>query len=394
MRPVFDSVVRDKPDGGFVSINVGVLFAAWWCYREGTIELADLRLWFALHEAKARRCQMRKSRRPRYSVDELLTLTQQRKRSSVRASLRRLRELGLVTCRRCTMEFPKSHVDVCFSDADAFHQRFSLIQNRRRGVPVPRRLIRFVAAKSRRVIIATLLGHTMRLLYLRNGQCRADGNCKASWIAEVFGVDVRSVKEGRRRLIERGVLQPQETPQWYRNRYGWRGAVNLEWGTVDNLPARDDCLRKPPPQATSICSKPPPPRQNQYLSSRILNQQPACGANGASRKRTDKWHVRLSELTDREATQGLFERAVSSGVVGRSDRLNVFAAAQHALRVGTRNPAGLFAWLLRNRQWNYITQADEDAALRVLHDSRSVRGNAKTSELVRAADILEHCFAA
>ena len=44
------------------------------------------------------------------------------------------------------------------------------------------------------------------------------------------------------------------------------------------------------------------------------------------------------------------------------DRLNFFAAAEHARAVGTRNSCGLFATIVRRGLWQYITLADEDAA--------------------------------
>ncbi|REJ90426.1 MAG: hypothetical protein DWQ34_17455 [Planctomycetota bacterium] len=76
--------------------------------------------------------------------------------------------------------------------------------------------------------------------------------------------------------------------------------------------------------------------------------------------------ITLDDLREDRRTMDLWQRAVGSGLVGRGDRLNFFAAAEHALRVGTSNPAGLFVWLLANRRWDYITQGDEDAACRRL----------------------------
>ena len=49
-----------------------------------------------------------------------------------------------------------------------------------------------------------------------------------------------------------------------------------------------------------------------------------------------------------------------------SDRLKFFAAAEHARVIGTTNPCGLFARLVRSQLWHYLTQDDEDAANRRL----------------------------
>ena len=51
---------------------------------------------------------------------------------------------------------------------------------------------------------------------------------------------------------------------------------------------------------------------------------------------------------------------------GEAGRVEFLAAAIHAVKVGTRNPAGLFAAILRKKLWGYITQADEDQARNAL----------------------------
>ena len=103
------------------------------------------------------------------------------------------------------------------------------VPNHRRTVPVPRRLVRFLAGGCRRVVLATLLGHLLRCLYYRQGQCRAEGFCKASWIAEVFEVSERAVKSARQTLEQLGLLERQAIPWWVRNAYGEKMRVNLHW---------------------------------------------------------------------------------------------------------------------------------------------------------------------
>ncbi len=359
-------VTADRPAGGYVAIRAELLFAVWWCYERSTIELADVRMWFALQEVVARRCTFESGRSARFTTGELMELTGQQRRASIKASLRRLEKAGLARSRRSSITFPRSIDEIALDEKAEFDGRLALITNRRRRVPVPRRILRWLAGKSRRVLIATTLGHLLRLLYLRNGACRADGNCKASWLALVFAIDVRSVKQGRRRLIECGLLQTQDAPQWYRNRYGWRGAINLQWA-VDNSVQRKRPSRKRTLPRQRFVAKRPPPRQNQKLSSRDSNQKPARRTVGSCGK--ERWglgEVELAMLHDDQLTLRLLDCAIQRRIVGTGDRLNVFAAAEHALRVGSRNPAGLFVWLVVNRRWDYVTQADEDAARRRL----------------------------
>jgi len=103
------------------------------------------------------------------------------------------------------------------------------VPNHRRTVPVPRRLVRFIAGGCCRVVLATLLGHLLRCLYYRQGQCRAEGFCKVSWIAEVFEVSERAVKTARQRLEQLGLLERQSIPWWVRNTYGEKQRINLHW---------------------------------------------------------------------------------------------------------------------------------------------------------------------
>ena len=408
----WNKVTAERPAGGYVPIRADQLFAVWWCYEKGSIRLADVRVWFALHEVVGRRCLINPRRKPQFTTGELMELTGLRRQGTLRTSLRRLEELGLACSRRSSIRFATSVDNVGVVDRSEFQQRLNLIANHRRRVPVPRRLLRWLAAGSRSVLIATTLGHLLRLLYLRDGICRADGNCKASWVAAVFAINVRSVKQGRRRLIGSGLLQPQPMPQWYRNRYGWRGSVNLAWAVENSRePTSPSAKRTPPPRRSRF--KQSPPRQDQKLSPRGSNQKPVPRRNGFCRRRSLGF-VDLTELRDDRSVERILNHAVARRVVRSTDRLNVFAAAEHALRVGSRNPAGLFVWLVVNRRWDHVTQADEDAARRRLQrldepgvllalNLRVERGRSelrlRTKEeanrgLAHAAAVLQQCLAA
>ena len=87
-------VTAAKPAGGFALIGVEQLFLAWSCYAQGIIRLFDLRVWFALHELKSRRCNMKRGRKPEFSIAEIMELTGQSRRTAVRSAVRRLDESG------------------------------------------------------------------------------------------------------------------------------------------------------------------------------------------------------------------------------------------------------------------------------------------------------------
>jgi hypothetical protein len=60
----------------------------------------------------------------------------------------------------------------------------------------------------------------------------------------------------------------------------------------------------------------------------------------------------------------LFEQAQAHGLIGKSDseRLTFLGLAEHAKVIGSSNPCGLFAALVRRQCWHFVTDNDEDAA--------------------------------
>ena len=74
-----------------------------------------------------------------------------------------------------------------------------------------------------------MLGHLLRCLYYREQRCHSGGWCKASWIAEVFGIHLRSVKAARKHLVEIGWLRTFHTPQRVGNRWGTYTLISLSW---------------------------------------------------------------------------------------------------------------------------------------------------------------------
>jgi hypothetical protein len=72
----------------------------------------------------------------------------------------------------------------------------------------------------------------------------------------------------------------------------------------------------------------------------------------------------LEDLRDTGRLLTLFEQAQTQGLIGNSDsaRLTFLATAEHACVIGSSNPCGLFAALIRRQLWHYVTDSDEDAA--------------------------------
>jgi len=204
-------------------------------------------------------------------------------------------------------------------------------------------------------------------MYYRGGRCKAVGSCKASWIASTFSVDERNVKGARKHLVELGWLIPSESPQWHKNRWGKRVEINLAWAGKPQL-----STSKTPPLPGISTSRTPPPESNRELLSEYKNQNPALGEPAGvcfeegkgARNAPTLSHVLPEDLKDTGRLFELFRQATVRSLIGSSDndRLQFVSAAVHASVIGSRNPCGLFASLVRRRLWHFATQADEDVA--------------------------------
>ena len=401
-------ITATKPAGGYVPIKADHLLQAWLAYREGTIRLFDWRVWLACHELVARRCCMNRKLQACYSVEELCPLIGSTL-PRLRAAIRTLEKAGLLSWEGDRIDFVPTTVER--KSADAMRET---VQNWQRKVPVPRRVIRFLAGCGRKVMIATVIGHLLRCVYWRDGVCISGGRCKASWIAETFGVDLRNVKSARQELLASGWLTPVSASQTALNRWGLAVVVNLEH-TFEafkkpqrSVTTRRDDMKKrkkintypgqgrgymdfpkvsfancrthrvppksPPPGQLST-AKSPPPYKNKELPSGSQNQKlgqsriaGSCGEKRIAPKERDREpdlrNVTVADLTDPRRLDRLFRQAVATGAAtdSPSERLRWFAAAERALNLSTQNPCGFFIRLFRQNLWHHITNAQEDAA--------------------------------
>lgn len=356
---------KKRPDGGFVFIPASLLIATWWVYKRRFIEFKDVRVWLACQELLATRCSLKPGRVPAFRLEELETFSRLKR---VGSSVARLERAGLVAWSEARIVFPKGAQGLTLGDTAALMAAVQSVENHRRKVPVPRRLLTFLARATRPAIVATALGHLLRCMYYRDEGCSPIGRCKASWIAEHFEMDLRNIKSARKELQalgeEGGLLIRHDSPHWTVNRFGPRVEINLNWSPPGFVKRR-----KSPPRDTAICTESPPPDSNRELSSKEETKNAASpvrsGFFETKRGRAvDLRDVQRQNLCDDRALLTLYEQATSRAILPRSEstRLQFFAAAEHARRCGQSNPPGLFVAVIRRRLWHHITQAEEDAA--------------------------------
>jgi hypothetical protein len=357
-----------KPLGGFLFLTVTQLSMVWWAYRKQHIQLKDLRVWFGALELVARRCQLNDEQRAGYGIKELRTLVAGR--GGEEGSIHRLQAVGLLSWSATEITFAQEVSELCLCDVSSLHEMLSRIQNHRRQVPVPRRVVRFIAAPSKRCVIATLLGHLIRCLYYHAGECVSGGFCKASWVAEVFTIDLRNVKASRKFLAQTlGLLQCVPIPQSLKNRYGQKVLINLAWdgAAVENSPHETSQL--PPLEAPSDITLPPLEEHRKPLREQ-KHQEPVHrghDSGGLEEHRAGEptlTHIVPEDLRDTARLLTLFEEAQEKDMIGgsESERLTFVATAERARVRGVENPEGLFAELVRRRLWHFVTQDDEDRA--------------------------------
>jgi hypothetical protein len=393
------------------------LCSVWIAYQAKLISSMDLRVWFAAQEMVARRCLvLQKGQRISYTISELQELTE---REGGAASLKRLAHCGLLIWASDIITFPL--IPHLAGQHTRLHDMLELVRNNKRQVPVPRRMLRFIAGGCSRVMVATVLGHLFRCLYYRKGECHPAGLCKASWIAEVFGVSERAVKTARQSLeafrwLERGEIKP-----WVRNRYGQKIAINLQW----EAPAMGEPVAAPAPQIAPppvfLAPEIAPPDSNKKLRTEEENNQNPIGSvpsgflsalftemqeqirNGTVTNETTRRvqlcnssdshahkksitpqptvalaapslaNVLLEDLRDTERLFILYHQSLQTKLIGQSEseQLAFFALAQHVITYGPANPGGLFRHLLTRNQFQVITQEEEDAAVQRLKRYRA-----------------------
>ncbi len=375
-----DAEIARKPDGGFCFVKAKMLLAAWVAFRASNIELRDLRVWFGCFELVSRRCRLRKGRTARFTAYELTEITGMARERDVRSSIRRLERVGLINWSESNLKFDERLAIQLSPDASILEDLLNTVCNSARRVPVPRRTLGFLARTKRRSVVAVSMALMLRCLYYRERSCVSWGTCKASWIADVFKINLRTVKSARRELIDFGWVVPQTASQFRLNRHGMILTLNLNW---------DRPRAKSPPRRGLHAHGSPPPIRNTKLLTNSNNHEPAKrrpnGFESNNAGRPVLRRVVMEDLVNTERLQELHDRAVSRRVVTATpcDRLRFFAAAEHARRVGKTNPCGLFASIVRGKRWELISNLDEDIALlRIKRFDDGRRGDGARHELL------------
>jgi len=352
--------------------------------------LHAIRVYLVLHEVHerrlaAKRSAARRGRRPQKNGPdlnalerELLALVDGTSVRLVRMALRRIQHAGLATIGEAGIAFPPFEMRWTPVDAAmppipraATAQKFGA-----RRVPVPRRMLSYLAFVVSPSVAATALGQLIHTLHWEGMVCRIHGTCTVRQVSDLFGVHSRSVKRARAHLRAIGWLVNDGEQSG--NSVG-DSMMNLTW----KCPSVFRCRQKNGGTALSLfrvnlgidmssctsmiqlpmrCTHQPPPGNRMGVKKPVSKP----GTPGLP-------HLEPADLDNPERLAALFDCAVRQGLVRRcaGDRLKFFAAAERARRVATQNRCGFFAAFVRRGLWDFLSQADEDRAIeRLKHHER------------------------
>lgn len=270
-------------------------------------------------------------------------------------------------------------------------------------IPVPRRIIRFLAKCEKRSTILVLLTYLERGMSLDKGKIKNAGTAKASLIASQTGLTLRSVRTARAELLELGIITPDTTKyQRKLNRDGAYFTINLSWNEnkktvrvinsalstgllvvpsiacpVDNSKIPVHKISPPPIKNSTKIS---PPYRNKISSNEFRNQKTqskASNSSGVFTKQEKKpgregkvllpptiKNVQEVDLKQFSRCKTLYEQACERGLIRNSEAsfLNFIAAAVRGKSSKGGDPVKIFMGIIKKGLWMNITQEQEDRA--------------------------------
>lgn len=406
----------DRIEGSYRPITVHQLILVWWLFQAGHITKRQLRVWFALHEMAERRRYMGEDREACYETRELLHLIggrsggprEAKARSELSGDLSRLSALKLIAFSEHSIQFARSADQIALLDLSGFWTMLGQMDTPGRTVPVPRRMIRALAAGFTKASTALIFTILIRCLFWhkQTSSYRMDGRYKLGWVAEVFGVSRRQLSDARTRLIELGWISALDVDQWKLNRWGLHDLIDHAWNPSHAAEQNNQqaCESSGGASGETACpsadfsgeTATPDLTDSLSLTGESLHQKPAptrAGPAGVSlrstsggRKKTGRRRsgsggalpppnirdIQAGDLGDTDRLLELHRQACTAGLANASEagRLEFMALAERARCRGSK-PGAMFFWFLRERKSEFITLADEDEAARRLREHRN-----------------------
>src|SRR5262249_21674201 len=189
-----------------------------------------LRVWLGTLELVEKRCGAAPDVPAHYGPEELRRLLRVPRRAPVTAGLQQLEELGLLAWSPQAIRLlPQAQALQEALGQDGYQTLRAQLAPGLRWVPVPRRLLRWLAQEGQPGLIATACGVLLRCMRYKARQCMAGGRVAAAWIATVFGVAERTVQRALQTLQGCGWLARLTVQPGRERPHGRYTVINLAW---------------------------------------------------------------------------------------------------------------------------------------------------------------------
>src|SRR5215813_3828692 len=238
-----------KPAGGFIDCPVEYLTLPWWLYQQGAMGFDTLRVWLGTLELVEKRCGKDPDTPAHYGPEELRRLLRAPRLAPVQEAVQRLEDLGLLAWSPQGIQFlpPALALQETLAQ-DGYQTLRAHLAPGLRWVPVPRRLLVWLAQEGQPGLIATTCGVLLRCMRYKARQCVAGGRVAAPWIATVFGVAERTVQRAMQVLQGCGWLARLAGPPARERPHGRYTVINLAW----QRPGASERPRHAPHAATRL----------------------------------------------------------------------------------------------------------------------------------------------
>jgi hypothetical protein len=335
-----------------------------WAIQQKAVRAQSSRVYFGCFVLIASRLAAARVRRKRgekcidfnrYRIEELVRITGLTTAAAKRG-VRELSTAGLLT-------FTESEVIITSESlpgAEDLAEMFSCRRSDRRPIPVPRIVLRHFASTERVSLVYVMIAYLLRGLSIarKTAVIGNRGTVKASWIAEHFGLSVRSVRYMRQRLYAEGwITRDTQSFQRKLNRDGAYFVINLGWSPqrpAMGRPAKGEMVgdaqvivRIAPLPATN-CTPIAPPREDKETSNEIKNQKAqgaesegVCKSRAAGNAFPSIRRITVFDLKRFDRLHELYRQAVKAGWLQPSEAnaLNFVGAAVRAREVEGTRPA-------------------------------------------------------
>ncbi len=385
-----------QPKSGYKTITPIELSNGLYAFKSKLITFRALRVYVgcfalvAIREAASRSRQKNRKKDtsiPSYRISELKRLTGAPE-IEIRRDLAALKRAGLLSFSQSEIKINKSPLP----GSEVILGELSGKRSDRRPIPVPRSVIRFLAACTKPALLKTLLAYILRGLTIdrETGEVRGKGTVKLSWIAKTFQISERAANYARKELISLGLIS-KDTGSFQKklNRDGayflfnlsWIASINLSWIASNTRVLKEVGKAQFAPLVPKTCVEFAPPYKDKKTPYGSKNQKALgaapkptgfCKTKKAKKENPKIYDVKPEDLGNFSRVEELYFQAVKRNLIEPTEAgaINFLAAAVRARSVSGDAPR-IFMGIIKQKLWKNITQGDEDRALVALKRYRA-----------------------